>query len=766
MPDTLSIAVRPLVEYAFLSGSLDDRFRTATALTEGTKAHQRVQARYGEQDRKEVYLRTEIPYGDLLFAVDGRCDGLLVEDGRTVVEEIKSTRGDLTAIGEDTYPVHWAQAYCYAYMYAKDHDLAQMRVRLTYVQVETEEERRFEREVPRETLARVILDAVEAYAPYALMLHAHRQARDASIASLAFPFERYRSGQRKLAAAVFRSIEAGHNLFARAPTGIGKTMSTLYPAVKAIGQGTLQHLFYLTARTTTRAAAEEAMARMRAGGLRMHAVTITAKEKICFQDEVACRPESCPYADGYYDRINGAVLDMLTEETTMSREVVERYARKHRVCPFEFSLDAAYASDAVICDYNYVFDPRISLKRYAGERKGDTALLVDEAHNLVDRAREMYSAVLEKRGFLELQRAYKGVDAAVHQAAKGVNAAFIVLRKSIGEEGRLVLDGQPEALEAAVEAFVSAAEKVLSAGAVRAETPQLLDAYFAAYDWLRIGKLYDERYVTYVETVRGSDVRIRQFCLDPSHLLRQMRKGYRSQICFSATLSPLNFYMDMIGADAEDYTISVPSPFDREQWDVLILPVSTRFRDRERSREKIVRQLADLLERRPGNYLIFFPSYAYMNEVYEAFAAERPDVATLLQTPDMPEEERERFLAAFDAARRETLAGFAVMGGVFSEGVDLVGDRLQGVVVVGVGMPQLGLERNLIKAYFDARGMNGFDYAYVYPGMNKVLQAGGRLIRSEQDRGVLLLVDDRYLQQPYRSLLPEEWRQDGGAGEA
>ncbi|MBB6675221.1 helicase C-terminal domain-containing protein [Cohnella nanjingensis] len=760
MPDTVSIAVRPLVEYAFLSGSLDDRFRTATSLTEGTKAHQRVQSQYGELDQKEVYMRAEIPCGNLLFAVDGRCDGLLFADEGYIIEEIKSTRGDLAAIAEETYPVHWAQAYCYAYMYAKANGLERMRVRLTYVQVETGEDRRYERAVPFAELERLLADVVEKYAPYARMLHAHRRARDESIAELAFPFERYRAGQRRLAGAVFRSIEAGHSLFARAPTGIGKTMSTLYPAVKAIGQGTLQHLFYLTARTTTRTAAEEAIARMRDRGLRMHAVTITAKEKICFQDEVACSPDRCPFADGYYDRVNGAVLNMLTEETTMSREVIERYARKHRVCPFEFSLDAAYAADAIICDYNYVFDPRISLKRLAGERKADTALLVDEAHNLVDRAREMYSAVLKKRGFLEVQRAYKGVNASVHQAAKAVNAAFISLRKSIGDAGTLLLDGEPEALAAAVEAFIAAAERELAGGGARAETPLLLDAFFAAANWVRIGKLYDERYVTYAEIGRGGDVRIKLFCLDPSHLLRQMRKGYRSQVCFSATLSPLNFYMDMLGAEEEDYTISIPSPFDRAQWEVAILPVSTRFRDRERSIAPIVRRLAELIGRRPGNYLFFFPSYAYMNEVYGAFTAEAPDVRTLLQTAEMPEAERDRFLAAFDAENRETLAGFAVMGGVFSEGVDLVGDRLQGVVVVGVGMPQLGLERNLIKAHFDARGMNGFDYAYVYPGMNKVLQAGGRLIRSEQDRGVLVLVDDRYLQQPYRSLLPEEWRRE------
>lgn len=756
MDNQVNIAVRPLVEYVYRSGSLDAGFRTTSTLTEGTKAHQKVQKQYKEQDQKEVYLQAEIPHGNLLFMIDGRCDGLfMAEDGAVTIDEIKSTRGDLSIIMEDTYPVHWAQAKCYAYMYARQHGNRSMKVQLTYFQVDTEQQKSFLLEAEFAELESFVTDLVSQYAPYAELLHGHRLTRDLSIEQLSFPFPAYREGQRKLAGSVYKSIEEGVRLFAKAPTGTGKTISTTFPVVKAIGQGILQRLFYLTARTTTRTAAEDTFGLMQAKGLHMHVVTITAKEKICFQDEMSCRKEDCPYADGYYDRINGAMLDMLSNETLMSRDVIERYARKHRICPFEFSLDAAYASDAVICDYNYIFDPRVSLKRMFAEQKNQTALLIDEAHNLVDRAREMFSSVLLKSDFLALQRHYKELNPGVHQAAKAVNAYFIKLKKQV-EDKRLIVKELPEELLELVEAFALEAEKELIVSGGAGQSTLLLDAYFAVQSFIRIGKLYDERYVTYAEITR-QDVRLKLFCLDPSHLLREMGKGYRSHIYFSATLSPMPFYRDMLGASEDDYSLTIPSPFSEEQLEVRVHALSTRYVDREATKGELARLLKQLLEKREGNYLFFFPSYAYMNQIYEAFIEEGMGVETLLQQGNMSEEERDNYLSAFQADHAGTLAGFAVMGGIFSEGIDLVGDRLTGVVIVGVGLPQLGLERDIIKQYFNESGKNGFDYAYVFPGMNKVLQAGGRLIRSEEDRGVLVLVDDRYLQPHYARLLPDEW---------
>lgn len=729
-------------------------------MTEGTKAHQKIQKQYGEQDQKEVYLSIDVTYGEFVFVIDGRCDGLLVdEDGTITIDEIKSTAMELEGIDSDTFPVHWAQAKCYAYMYAKAHDVPELNIQLTYVQVDTEEHKRFVQTMTREQLEAFVIDVVQKYAPYVKMLHGHRKKRDASIESLAFPFPAYRKGQRKLAGSVYTSIAEEVKLFAQAPTGIGKTMSTIFPTVKAMGTGLLKRMFYLTAKTITRTTAEEAFARMQSQGLHLHAVTITAKEKICFQEQINCRKEECVYADGYYDRVNEAILDMLRHETLMDREVVEAYARKHRVCPFEFSLDAAYAADAVICDYNYIFDPRVSLKRQFAEQKRQTALLVDEAHNLVDRSREMFSSALSKSVFLALQREYKTVNKGVFEAAKAVNAYFIRLRKQ-AEEKHLIEREAPGELLQLIEGFVQQAERELAAGASRAVPATgslLLETYFEAVNFVKIGKLYDERYVTYAD-ISSQEVRIRLFCLDPSHLLREMGKGYRSHIYFSATLSPIGFYRDMLGADRDDYTVSIASPFSSEQLEVVLLPLSTRYRDREKTMEPLAEYLHQLAEGRSGNYLFFFPSYAYMNMIYDRFMAGDPQVETILQHGEMTEAERENYLAAFEEGGKETtLVGFAVMGGIFSEGIDLVGSRLTGVVIVGVGLPQIGLERNIIRDYFDHTGRNGFDYAYVFPGMNKVLQAGGRLIRSEQDTGLLVLVDDRYLQPHYARLLPAEW---------
>ncbi|MFF2157407.1 helicase C-terminal domain-containing protein [Paenibacillus chitinolyticus] len=827
MNGEVRISVRTLVEYAYRSGSIESGFRTATALTEGTKAHQKVQKTYGDSDQKEVFLQTEILLDGLAFVLEGRCDGLLFDDdgGEVTIDEIKSSTGDPRLVEENRHPVHWAQAVCYAYMYARQHGRERMKVQLTYVQVGTEEQQRYVREYSYNEMEAAVLEAVRLYAPYAAMQLQNRRERDASIRELPFPYPAYREGQRQFAGSVYKTVKDGHKLFANAPTGTGKTISTLFPSVKAVGEGLLQRIFYLTAKTLTRTAAEEAISLMIERGLHMRTVTLTAKDKICFRDEVDCRKEICEFADGYYDRVNGAVLDMLSHEKLMNRGVIETYARKHKVCPFEFSLDAAYAADAVICDYNYIFDPKVYLKRLPEEVKKQTALLIDEAHNLVDRGREMFSAELTKAPFLQLKRDFKGRNSAVEAAAKAVNDYFIAFRKEQGSGGSFVLREVAEELPLLLEAFAQEAERELSVPGQGGEAQELLlDTYFAVQSFLRTAKYFDERYVTLAE-VQRSDVRLKLLCLDPSALLAQMGKGYRAHVFFSATLTPFSYYMDMLGGGEDDYTVAIPWPFRQEQLDVWIEPLSTRYKDRDKTKLPISRLLGKLVREKPGNYLVFFPSYEYMREVAALFleqergpqsgaavageaggseaasgtAFEAVEVLLqdrlpawdesgggsipaeeagsgssgssgdetgsggrmlriLVQQPSMSEEERESFLASFRADSSRTLIGFAVMGGIFSEGIDLRGDRLTGVVVVGVGLPQVGPERNMIKEHFDRDGRSGFDYAYVFPGMNKVMQAGGRLIRTENDYGTLVLIDDRFLQRRYQSLLPPEWR--------
>lgn len=754
MSEAIQISVRTLVEHVFRGGSIDSRFRSQSTLLDGTRIHQMIQKTYQDADQKEVYLRAEVPYDNLSFIIDGRCDGLLFRDGEVIIDEIKSFSQPSEQRDQEGYPVHWAQAKLYAYMYAKDNDLQEIIVQLTYVQVDTFVKTNFKQKCQFSDLETFVLRVIKDYSSYAKLLNEHRINRNESCKHLAFPFDAYREGQRKLAGVVYKSILDKKNLFVKAPTGIGKTISTLFPSVKAIGEGHLNKVFYLTAKTITRTTAEDAFKKMRSCGLCISTITITAKDKVCFKDETNCQMDYCEFANGYYDRINDAILDILTNETGMTREVMEVYARKHTVCPFEFSLDLAYAVDCIICDYNYIFDPRVSLKRLVEDQKKSTTLLVDEAHNLVDRGREMFSSTLNKEIFLQLKKDFKGVNKAVYDAASKLNTWFISLKKDHPDAHEFIINHLGVEIIELLTQFVESAEHIL-----QTETSQsLLEAYFMVNNFLKINELIDEHYVIYVEKVKN-DLIVKLFCIDPSKLLQQMGKGYRSKIFFSATLAPLAFYQDILGGQEEDYALSIPSPFSSDQVDVVIEPLSTRYRDRDWTKKSIVSVIQALIKSRPGNYFIFFPSYQYLLAIYDQFKQIDKDTNTIIQASGMTENEREAFLEAFQPNQTETLLGFAVLGGIFSEGVDLIGDRLNGVVVVGVGLPQLCFERNLIKDHFYKKDKNGYDYAYVYPGMNKVLQAGGRLIRSEMDHGTIVLIDDRFLQRQYQMLLPLEWQQ-------
>ncbi|MBN8207825.1 ATP-dependent DNA helicase [Bacillus sp. NTK071] len=753
MNEVIRLSVRPLVEYAYRSGSIDTRFRTTTSMTEGTRLHQMIQKTYGEKDQKEIPFEIDFVYEDLTFHIEGRCDGLLSREDQLVIDEIKSTSLPLTEINENSYPVYWAQAMCYAYMASMRHERDEITVQLTYIQSNSKEIVRYEKVFTSNQLTEFMHELISHYAPFAKWKQKHVEQRTETAKSLPFPFDSYRDGQRKLAGAVYKTVQDEATLFATAPTGIGKTISTLFPVVKAMGEGLGQKIFYLTAKTITRETAQEAFRLMESSGLHTSSVTITAKDKICLKDKTICQKDYCEYADGYYDRINDGMLDVLTNETRITRDVIERYAHKHRLCPFELSLDLSYTADAVICDYNYLFDPRVSLKRLIEDQKKRTTVLVDEAHNLVDRARGMYSSELFKSPFLQLKRSYKGKNAEIVNAASAINQFMIELRKSC-ENGKLVIQGVDEELLVKLDTFIQVSEEELLH---QGNDEELLDAYFASQNFIRIAKLYDERFITYVESGK-SEVKMKLFCFDPSYILQTMRKGFMATVFFSATFSPLSYYQEMLGWNDENYAVQIRSPFPRENAKVYIAPLSTKYRDREQTLQPLVEVLLKVVNEKPGNHLFFFPSYGYMEQVYDAFTSKNDGFETIIQKSGMTEQEREEFLNTFTANRQCSLIGFAVVGGVFSEGIDLKGDRLTGVVVVGVGLPNFDLERQLMKKYLDQQGRNGFEYTYVYPGMNRVQQAGGRLIRTETDTGQLVLIDSRFLEQRYQQLLPYEWQ--------
>ena len=760
-PSLIKVAVTELVGFVLRSGDLGGGgFASAARLFEGTRAHQKVQKSRPEGYQAEVSVSHLVEAEELQLEIAGRIDGLMMDGEQVLVEEIKTTEGELDPERPDNL-VHWAQAKTYAYILAIQNDLNQVDIQLTYVRLEPWKVEEDRRTFSLDELTLFFEDLITRYLHWARIYHEWCLVRDPSIKALSFPFPNYRKGQRELAVATYRTIEAQSRLFVQAPTGIGKTISTLFPAVKAMGEGLVEKVFYLTAKTVVRTVAEKAIDDLRGEGLRLKSLTLTARDKICFrpEGEESCNPEECEYAIGYFDRINDA-LEEIFQEDAFTRPVIEEAARKHKVCPFEFSLDLSLWVDAIICDYNYVFDPRAFLKRFFAEGGGNYTFLIDESHNLVDRAREMFSADLHKSEVMAVKRAVNKDHPKLAKQIQKINRHLLEIGKRCekkGEEEFWVDPELPRTLLPLLEKFLDDAEAILVRNIPAPYWDQLIDFYFQVFGFMRIAELFDEHYTTYAEKT-GKEVYLRLFCIDPSKNVREALKRGSSAIFFSATLTPLEYFREILGGEDDDPLMSLDSPFPHENLRLLLADhIATTYRKRDATYGDVAESIAGAVGQRDGNYLVYFPSYRYMQEVSERFIAAHPEVEVLVQASGMSERAREEFLAVFDAENRETTVGFAVMGGIFGEGIDLVGERLVGAIIVGVGLPQICLERNLIRSYFDAQEISGFEYAYTFPGMNRVLQAAGRVIRTDEDRGMVMLVDERFGQGRYRRIFPPFW---------
>ncbi|HVJ48793.1 ATP-dependent DNA helicase [Desulfitobacterium sp.] len=749
----MRVAVRELVEFVLRSGDLQWTGNGPSRTTEGIKAHQFIQKAYGQEYQPEVRLSYVYEQDGMKIEIQGRADGIIQKESGICLDEIKSTTRDLDQWDDSFSEIHWAQAKCYAYIYAAQASLRTIEVQLTYYHLDYGETRILTRSYSVEDLERFFLELVRSYLRWAQKVQSWIETRNASIRNLVFPYPSYRSGQRELVIAVYKTLEQGKKLFAQAPTGIGKTIATLFPALKALPEGLTSQLFYLTAKTMTRTVAEKALSDLQNQGLKIKRLTLTAKDKICFLPDSACDPEECPYARGYYDRVRRAVEEIFIENS-WTRAMIEDYARRNTVCPFEFSLDLANWADIVICDYNYVFDPRVYLRRLFLER-GDYLFLVDEAHNLVDRAREMFSAELAKEPFLKLKKEVQTDYPQLGKRLQKVNAQLGKLKKD--RTGDFQID-PPIELYSSLQQFVKAAERFW-----REEKPvpwkeELLDLYYKTLGFLRTAEYYDDRYVTLYKHEK-EEFSLKLYCLDPSLFLAEAFKRGRAAVLFSATLSPLDYFMKILGGEESSYKLRLSSPFPPQNLCLMLhAGISTRYTQRDTSYDQLAEVIATLVKSKTGNYLIFFPSYVYLHQVYERFKLQNQEIQTIVQTTGMTEEEREGFLAQFQEDPEETLVGFSLLGGIFGEGIDLTGNRLSGAVIIGVGLPQICLERDLIRAHFQKLVKRGFEYAYMYPGLNKVLQAVGRVIRTEQDRGVVLLVDERFAHSNYKKLFPSEWQ--------
>lgn len=778
--EIIRVSVRSLVEFILRSGDIDNRrgsMADKEAMQMGSRLHRKIQGQMGASYHAEIPLKTEVDCKEYILQVEGRADGIFTEDEQIVIDEIKGVYRDVNRM-EEAVPVHLAQAKCYAYIYGKEQKLSKIDVQMTYANLDTEEIRRFRVTCLMKELEKWFVQLVEAYRKWTDFQIQWKKKRQASIGNVEFPYP-YREGQRDLAAAVYRTIEREKKLFIQAPTGVGKTLSTVFPAVKAVGEGLGEKIFYLTAKTITRTVAQEAFSLLKKQGLCYKVITLTAKEKICLCEEPDCNPEKCPYAKGHYDRINDAVFELLTGRTKESEEEIAvsavqdsytredliAHAKKWMVCPFEMGLDVSLWVDGIICDYNYVFDPQAKLKRFFADGvKGDYIFLIDEAHNLVERGREMFSALLYKEDFLEVKRLLKPISKRAERALEKCNRYMLAWKRECSNY-MLLRDISPFSL--ALMNVSSQLEKLLEdrEGPLSHQPEELrkkvLEFYFQVRSFLEIYENLDDSYEIYTELEGDGRFKIKLYCIDTSEQIRQCLEKGRGTVLFSATLLPVRYYMGLLSGTESDYAVYAHSPFDPKRKKVLIgRDVSSRYTRRNQAEyERIAQYIRKAVEVQPGNYLVFLPSYKMLEDVQSVFeeSAEAFNIHIVTQSGRMTEKDRETFLEHFSEHREESVVGFCVMGGIFGEGIDLKGNRLIGALVVGTGLPQICNEREILKQYYDKRGMDGFSYAYQYPGMNKVMQSAGRVIRTDEDRGVILLLDERFCQAQYRNTFPREW---------
>ena len=761
----LSISVRELVEFIMRSGDIDNRSTSQVgieAMLEGSRLHKWIQDSMDDNYHPEVSMKTIWDATDYSITVEGRADGVIIDDGRYIIDEIKTMYASLERMSKPL-TVHKAQAMCYGYMCVVKYDLKNIGIQMTYCNISDKTIKRFNYEYESEEIIKWFGELMEKYIRFTDFVFKKKDRVINSIQPLEFPFE-YRPGQKQVMSYVYSAVDSQENLFIQAPTGVGKTISVIYPALKNIGNKKADKIFYLTAKTVTRSVAMETFDILRKAGLHFKTIALTAKEKICPMEEMVCNPVKCIRAKGHFDRINEAIYDIITHEQGINREIIEKYALKHNVCPFEMSLDVSNFMDGIICDYNYVFDPSVKLKRYFTDGiQGKYVFLVDEAHNLVDRAREMYSASLTKEDFLQVRKIVEPIDKHVAKCLLRCNRKMLELKRQCVGTGKYTytIISETDELNSSLKQLESAMEKMLDKHKEFHDRETTMDLYFSIKKYLEIHSMADSCYIHYTDFKDNGDFFVKLFCVNPSNNLKDCMNTGLSTILFSATLLPVNFYKEMLSGNSNDKAIYINSPFDvRKRYLGVSRDVSSRYdRRNQREYEKIIKTIENVVSQCQGNYMVFFPSYKYMQDIKELIddMGMLKNANIIMQQREMDEIAKENFLDEFKDYGSEIKIGFCVLGGVFSEGIDLKNECLIGSLIIGTGLPMINSEGEILKNYFDEHNKNGFNYAYRYPGMNKVEQAAGRVIRTSEDYGVIILMDDRFLNWDYKGLFPREW---------
>lgn len=755
MEPTLRLSVHQLVDFLLRAGDIDTRVYNKASMLEGTRIHAFYQKKQGKHYISEYPLKETFEVDDFLVTLEGRADGIIVLPTRVIIDEIKSTVIDLDEFAASQTAWHLGQAECYALMYAHEKDLEEIDVRLTYISQVTDTQMVKEFHYRVEELEEKIHHLILEYLDFYRILYEKKMKRNQTAKELAFPFDHFRSGQRNLAKYAYAIATKGGYLFVEAPTGIGKTISTLYPFVHAFKEEKNEKIFYLTAKNSGKESALHATLLLKEKGFSGSVILITAKDKVCFQEGAACNPDECPFARSYYQKIQQILKESLLKYEVFDENRIIDIASKYEICPFELSLDLSLYTDIIVCDYNYAFDPLVYMKRYFDEDTSTFVALIDEAHNLVERGRSMYSVSVSYEMYKNCKKSL------AHLEHKKMKTALKRMQKTFKkwnddyEVGTQILSDMEETDLRAFDTFLKAGQDVLKNHSSFVDDA-FLEFYFAINAFLKLYELYDESFALYIAKKDHLSLSLELLCLDPSLQLKRRLHYFRAAVIFSATLSPSDYYISQLGGQEQDAFLALPSPFPKENLLLMVRPnLSTKLRNRYQTLDELVETIQVFIKNKIGNYFVFFPSYEYLLAVIERLDDEDFDV--VVQKKDMKEKEKIEFLNQFSSHPKRSTVGFVVLGGAFSEGIDLMGDRLIGAIVIGVGLPTISFERDLIKKYYDEKSGDGYLNSYVNPGMNRVMQAVGRVIRSENDRGMILLIDDRYLQKTYRDLFKNEW---------
>ena len=757
MEKYLTLSVHQLVDFLLRTGDIDNRVFNRSSMTEGSRLHSVYQAKQSSNYLAEFPLKMSFNVDEVNIVLEGRADGIIKRsETEYVIDEIKTTVEDLKVFHDDNLEWHLGQAKCYAYMFAKQTNLEFIGVKLTYIRQGKEKEQLIDSYVFNVLeLEQFVVKLLNEYLAFYNIIFNKIAKRNESIESLKFPFNKFRQGQRDLAKYTYAMAKKRGRLFAEAPTGIGKTISTVFPFVKALKDDDNSKIFYLTAKTSGREAAHQAIKLLKENGLSLGDIMITAKDKICFCKGQACNPEECPYAKGYYNKIQTVLRYAILNYDDFDLQTITQLAYDNQICPFELELDLSLFMDVIICDYNYVFDPISYMKRYFDEDTSSFLVLVDEAHNLVDRSRDMYSASLSYKQFLEARKSV------CHSKLHKLKLALSKMSKMFKEylvnpkDGNYILDEFYDYTYKTISSFITTMQDI-NKNDNKEMSKELLEFYLEVNRFSKILEFYNDHFICYYEIIKDELI-LHVACLDASSFLHSSLRRLRGSVLFSATLSPIEYYVDMLGGKKEDAQLILPSPFPVDNLKIIIAPkVSIRYKNRDSSYQQVADYIKAFVKNKVGNYFIFLPSYEYLTNLMPYIDME--DVDVFEQDRGMSDEEKEEFLTNFKPNPERTTLGFVIVGGAFGEGIDLVSDRLIGAIIVGIGMPKINFVSDQIMKYYDAREQSGYNYAYLNPGMNKVMQALGRVIRSETDRGAVLLIDERYLTNDYRDLFKSEWR--------